>query len=160
MDLTTITVAQFKTRFYRDFSYQNQNPSQTAIRPPEEGEPIVQDIDITNAFTSAQAVINVCLFGGEAELTEAYLLLSAHFLCVNINNSLIGIKSNGSSAFAVASRTVGSVSEAYEIPEAYKQNPVLMQYAQTAYGQQYLMFVTPKLIGNLNPVWGGAQPAI
>lgn len=163
MDLTTITVAQFKARFYRDFSYENQNPTQAQPVPPENTF-IVQDLDIENAYLDAQALFNQGLFGGcnsnggNTALIPAYLYLSAHCLALNIQAASTGINSSGTGAFPVASRSVGSVSESYMIPDSYKDDPILAQYTQTAYGQKYLALVLPFLRGNTVAVWGGALP--
>lgn len=158
MDLSTITVAQFKNRFYRDFLFTNQNPNQEQC-PPENPE-IIQDIDIQNAFADAMPMINQCLFpAGDGAITNGYLYLTAHCLCLNIKAADAGINSTGSGAFPVASRSVGSVSESYQIPDAYKDDPILAQYAQTAYGQKYLAMVLPFLRGNMVALFGGAHAA-
>jgi Protein of unknown function (DUF4054) len=161
MDLTTITVSQFKTRFYRDFNFANQNPNQEVPVPPN--VELVQDIDIQNAFSDAQVLLNQALFSGtpnsDANITSGYLYLSAHCLCLNIKASDSGINSGGTGGFPVSSRSVGSVSETYQVPDAYKDDPILAQYAQTAYGQKYLAMVLPYLRGNMLPIFGGAHAA-
>lgn len=157
MDLSTITVQQFKDRFYRDFTFANQNPNQ--IEPVPHNSDIVQDIDITNAYADAKVLLNQALFSSDANITIGYLYLAAHCLCLNIKAGDGGVNSSGTGGFPVASRTVGSVSEAYQIPAAYADDPLLAQYAQTAYGQKYLAMVLPFLRGNTFAVIGGAHPA-
>jgi uncharacterized protein DUF4054 len=158
VDLTTITVAQFKSRFYRDFYFANQNPNQS--QPvPDNADDIIQDVDIDNAFTDAMALLNQGLFPCNNNLiTTAYLYLTAHMLCLNIKAADAGINGTGTGGFPVSARTVGSVSESYAIPEAYSNDPILAQYAQTTYGQKYLSLVLPLIRGNVQAVWGGAQP--
>ena len=157
MDLTTITVQQFKTQFYRDFIYANQNPNPEQV-PPESPD-IVQDIDIQNAYNYAIPMLNQRLFQcNNAAITQGFLLLAAHYLCLNIRNSMSGLNGTGSGGFPVSARTVGSVSESYSIPEAYTEDPLLAQYTQTSYGLQYLGLVLPFLRGNIVAVWGGALP--
>jgi hypothetical protein len=157
MDLSTITIAQFKGRFYRDFQFENQNPTQ-GQPVPDNFEDIVQDLDIQNAFNDAALLLNQGLFAcNDAAITQGYLYLAAHCLSLNIQAADSGINSTGTGSFPVASRSVGSVSESYKVPEAY-DDPILAQYAQTAYGQKYLAFVMPYLRGNVNSVWGGALP--
>lgn len=155
MDLTTITTDQFKARFYRDFTFANQNPNQQ--QPVPANTDLVQDLDITNAFADAQVLLNQGLFSDDNTITLAYLYLSAHCLCLNIKASDAGINSGGTGAFPVTSRSVGSVSESYQVPDAYKDDPILGQYAQTAYGQKYLAMVLPQLRGNIVAIAGGAQ---
>jgi len=154
MDLSTITIADFKAKFYRDFTYNNQNQS-----PPNAPVPydVVQDIDITNAFSDAQEVLNQCLFADGNGITIGYLLLTAHFLALAIKSSDSGINGGGGT-FPVQSRSVGSVSESYMIPDAYKDSPVLSGYTSTSYGMRYLNMVLPYIIGNVVPVVGGVQP--
>lgn len=151
MDLTTVTVQNFKDRFYRDFTYANQVPDQK--EPPTDLD-IIQDLDITNAFTQAMLLLNPSLLSGDTGVLEGYLLLSAHCLWLNI------AAANGGAgvAFPVSSRAVGSVSESYLIPDAYKNSPVLAQYTQTRYGMQYLNLVLPNLSGNVIAICGATQP--
>lgn len=155
MDLSTVTIQQFKDRFYRDFSFANQNPDPEQPVPPNSN--FVQDIDIQNAFSDAQALLNQGLLGADANITIGYLYLSAHCLSLNIKNARGGINSTGTGAFPVSGRTVGSVNESYMVPDAYKDDPILAQYAQTGYGQKYLAMVLPALRGNIVPILGGAH---
>lgn len=155
MDLSTITVSDFKARFYRDFFYANQLPNQEQPVPPNVD--LIQDLDITNAFSDAQALLNQGLLGSNSNITNGYLFLSAHCLSLNIKAADSGVNSTGTGAFPVTGRTVGSVSESYMIPDAYKDDPILAQYAQTAYGQKYLAMVLPFLRGNMTALAGGAH---
>lgn len=153
MDLNLITVADFKARFYRDFTY-GQFPNTVALNFPNES--VIQDQDIQNAFDDTKLQFNQGLFGTDDDIRIGYLYLSAHNLCMNIRSSNGGI--NGTGAFPVASRSVGSVSEAYSIPAAYTDNPQLAIYTQTTYGIKYLEFVLPKIVGNVVSVYGGTSP--
>lgn len=156
MDVSTITVAQFKARFYRDFQFYNQVPNQeNAPLPPYD---LIQDLDIQNAFSDALALFNPGLFCDDATQTNAFLLLTAFCLVQNIKNSDGGTDSSAGS-FPVSSRSVGSVSEAYMIPDAYKDSPVLASYTANGYGMKYLQLVLPQLIGNVVAVAGGALAA-
>ena len=157
MDLSTITVADFKARFYRDFAYANQNPNQQ--QPVTPNLEFIQDQDITNAFADAIPLLNQGLFPDAPTITTAYLYLTAQCLSLNIKAADAGVNSGGTGGFPVTARSVGSVSESYMVPDAYKDDPLLAQYAQTAYGQKYLAFVLPFLRGNMAFVIGGAHPA-
>ncbi len=144
VDVTTITADQFKQRFPRDFIYGNSSPASVA------------DSDINNSFIDAQSVFNVGLFNGDTIATNAYLLLTAHWLCLSLRASNAGV--NGVGAFPVQSRSVGSVSESYAIPAKYLASPSLAMYTQTTYGLQYLAIVLPSLVGNTQAVCAVTNP--
>lgn len=158
MDLTTITVDQFKVKFYRDFKFSNLQtpvPLDPPAAPPDEDT--VQDGDIQAAYSDAQGLLNQALFPNTTAIVTGYLLLAAHCLCLAIRSAGAGLNGGGSN-FPVQARTVGSVSESYQVPEAYLKSPILSQYTQTSYGLRYLQMVQPYLVGNMRAVWGGAQP--
>lgn len=153
MDLNTITIAQFKGRFNRDFVYATVPDSiKSAIPDPD----YVEDQDIQNAFNDAQSVFNQGLFPNDTVLTLGYLYLSAHMLCCNINAANAGI--NNPASMPVNARSVGSVSESYTIPTEYTENPILAAYTQTSYGLKYLAIVLPAMVGNIMAVNGGTNP--
>ena len=116
----------------------------------------VQDTDIAGAFLEAQAVFNQGLYGSDANITLAYLYLTAHFLTNDLKAALGGIMAPG--AFPVSSRSAGSVSESYDIPQAYKDSPILSQYTSSSYGMKFLAMTLPSLVGNVGAVCGGALP--
>lgn len=153
MDLSSITIADFKTRFYRDFTYASVPNAATPTIPDQN---FVQDADITNAFTDAKAMLNQGLFGDDDTIRAAYLYLSAHCLCLIIRQSQEGIDSPG--ILPVQSRGVGSVNESYQIPDAYRDSPILAQYTQTSYGLKYLNMAQPAMVGNMAGVFGGTHP--
>lgn len=145
MDLASITVSDFKARFVKDFNYGTP------------GDPdYVSDQAITNAFEEAQMVFNQALLGNDISIKVAYLFLTAHLVCLNIRAAADGANSTG--AFPVASRSVGSVSESYNIPRQYLESPWLATYTQTSYGIKYLSMVLPSTVGNMAAVHGGTNP--
>lgn len=150
MDLSTITAAQFKAFFTRDFPY----PPTSAT--PSTDPCYVQDADINKAFLESQAVFNQGLFGNDATITLAYFYLTAHYLVNDLRTAQAGLESTGN--YPVASRSVGSVSESYQIPDAYKDDPLLGFYTTTQYGQKYLSIVLPNLVGNMAGVAGATHP--
>lgn len=191
MDLSTITVADFKAQFFRDFPYlPNWNSStiynigdivyyqttnlfykslvngNTNITPGSDGTKwtiypdtlfnYVLDQDITNAFAEAQIVFNQALYADDADITLAYLYLTAHWLCNDLQAAASGI--NSSAAFPTQSKSAGSVSESYAIPKAYTESAILAQYTSSRYGMKYLALTLPNLVGNMAPVIGGANP--
>lgn len=113
----------------------------------------ILDTDITNAMSEAVSQFNLGLFDIDSDAINAFMYLSAHYLVVNFNNA--GINSVG--AFSVNSRTVGSVSESFTIPQWVTQDSILSDYATTAYGQRYLNLIKTRLIGNVTAVCGGTN---
>lgn len=115
----------------------------------------VQDNDITNAFAEAQVIFNQSFFPTDAVIKLAYLYLTAHYLVNDLKAALAGI--GASAAFPVNSKTVGSVSESYSIPEAYLEDPRLAFYTSSAYGLKYLSMVLPNIVGNMQAIAGWTQ---
>lgn len=190
MELSTITVNDFKALFFRDFFYlpiwsastvyntDNKiyyetnglfykclSDSVVAFLPTNATYWLkysdniynyILDADIEKAFSEAVAVFNQGLFSDDDSLKLAYLYLTAHFLVLDIKTSLQGI--NGNSQYPVSSRSVGSVSESYAIPQAYLDSPVLSYFSKTNYGLKYLSMVQPNLMGNIVAVEGWTTP--
>lgn len=116
----------------------------------------VLDADITKAFSEAQFNTNQSLFGSDAQIQTGYLYLTAHYLVMDIRGGLKGLESTAE--FAVSSRSVGSVSESYVVPDIYKNNAQMAYIAKTSYGQKYLSLIQPNMIGNVGVVCGGTRP--
>lgn len=190
MDLDTITIADFKAQFARDFPYlvvwSNTTTYNTGkevyydinelfyrslidgnvglIPPdnPSEWEQYSDDIynyvldaDITKAFAEAQLNFNQALFGSDSEITLVYLYLTAHYLVMDIRGALQGLESSGT--FNVSSRSVGSVSESYAIPQEYLSDPFFEYFTKTTYGLKYLSYAVPRTRGNVNSISGGTR---
>lgn len=115
----------------------------------------VLDADIEKAFNEAACVVNTTLYANDDILKLAYLYLSAHYLCLDVRTAQAGLESNGEAL--VSSRSVGSVSESYVIPERYLKSPILSYYTKTGYGLKYLSLTTPSLTGNVFSVEGATQ---
>lgn len=149
MDLSTITVADFKAFFSRDFSYAPVGNADLKY---------VQDTDITRAFSEATPGFNQGIFGPDSTIRIAYLLLSAHWLAYNLGNS-VGGSGGGGPPGPVTSRTVGNVSESYQISKAFIDDPILGFYNTTAYGRRFLAFIRPYMVGGgIGAVRGTTQP--
>lgn len=112
--------------------------------------------DITNAFAEAKITFNQTLFGEDDRITLAYLYCTAHYLVNDLKTSAQGVNSTGS--FPIASKSVGSVSETYQIPDRFKDNANLAFFTSTGYGQKYLSMLLPNLVGNIFAVRGGTNP--
>ena len=115
----------------------------------------VQPQDITNAFAEAQVVFNQALFNNDAAITLAYLYCTAHYLVNDLRTAAQGVDSIG--AFPVSSRSVGSMSESYQIPDRFKDSPQLAFFTSTGYGQKFLSMLLPNLVGNAMAVCGGTN---
>ena len=155
MDLSTITPAAFKAQFPREFPYATVN-SQDASK-------YVLDSDIQNAFLQARMQFNQSIIPTPAGLdpaqaiTLAFLYLAAFYLVIDIKNALGGVEGTGAT-FPVNSRSVGNVSVSYTIPEKYLKNPNILYLTQNGFGQKYLSFILPGLIGNAVAVFADTNP--
>lgn len=138
------SVAEFKDYFNRDFPYGTDvNTS-------------VTDTDIGKAFALVNININPGLFGYQASYAIGYLLLSAHYLVTNMRASSQGI--NGQFSFLEASKSVGSVAQAFSIPQRILDNPDMAMLCKTNYGAQYLQLILPQLAGQMFNAYGSTRP--
>lgn len=144
MAFTNPQVTDFKTRFYRDFPY---NPD------PNQG---VTDMDINLAFGDVNTIINTDLFPDQSTYFLAYLYLTAHSMCMNIRAGSQGV--GGGFAWAQTQKSVGNVSESYQIPQRVIDNPMLMMFTKTSYGARYLEIILPFLVGQMFAVCGRTKP--
>lgn len=151
MDLSTITVSEFKAFFRRDFPYAPEDAD-----PATDIDKYVFDFDIEKAFLEAQALLNQELFGSDENIRLAYYYLTAHYLANDMRTAMQGIESTG--ANPVNSRSVGNVSESYTIPQSYLDNPQLAFFTTTGYGAKYLSILLPSLVGNIGAVCGWTHP--
>lgn len=107
----------------------------------------IQDSDIMRAFNEAVINFNVNLFTDQNSAIMVFLYLAAHYLVIDLNNAMNPL-ALGFMGFT-QSKSVGSVSESYGIPQWMLNNQVLSAYAQTGYGRKYLSLMQPYLIGNV-----------
>jgi len=192
MDLTTITIAQFKALFLRDFPYFSDIQYDAAatyntgdevyypttklfysalvdgvtataptdatkwVKVADSIDNYIQDADITKAFAEALAVVNQSLFGNDDIITMAFLYMAAHYLSNDIKVAMGGVSS--SAAFPMQSRSAGSVSVSYAVPEAFIKNPIYAMYAQTGYGMKYLALAMPSMTGNMVGICADTNP--
>lgn len=107
----------------------------------------IQDADIMRAFNEAKVNFNAALFGDDDTVKMVFLYLAAHYLVIDLNNAQNPL-SMGFMGFT-QSKSVGSVSESYAVPQWMLNNSILSQYAQTGYGRKYLSLIQPYLVGNI-----------
>lgn len=111
----------------------------------------INDDDILKAFGQAKNMINIDLFSGNDELlTICFLMLSAHFLVIDLNMG----KGNGASNFMMTSKSVDGVSASYGIPQKYLDNPLFNYLISTSFGLKYLSYLLPKLVGYMGTARG------
>lgn len=153
MNLDSITVDDFKSLFFRDFQYLPSDPSGLS---PDQKLKYVWDQDITRAFSEARILFNQGLFGTDDQIKMAFLYLAAHYLVTDLKTAASG-SGGGGGAGVLTGRTVGNVSESYEVPQAYKDNPAFALLSRTGYGLKYLSLVIPRLVGNVAAVCGATR---
>lgn len=134
------TIPDFKTYFTRDFPY-NADPA--------EG---VTDGDIGKAYGQVDVNFNPALAKDQATYTILFLLLAAHWLVVDLRMASQGVSSQY--AWLVTSKSVGSVSESFQIPERIAANPELAMLTQTGYGAKFLQLILPQLAGQVFIAYG------
>lgn len=136
------SVADFKNQFVRDFPY----GTDISVN--------VLDADISYAFQVVNVNINQGMFADQGSYTLGYNLLAAHNLVLNIRASSQGI--NGQWNWLENSKSVGSVSQAFSIPQWILDNPLMSQLTKTNYGALFLQLVLPQLTGAM---FTGFMPA-
>lgn len=171
----TVTIEQFKAYFDRDFPFlplynelktywegdlvfEDDNFYQS-LEDDNVGNPIsstdywkkvkgdkyayITDEDIEKAMTQARPNANE-IFGTTCnEKLNIYLHLIAFYLVFDIKNASTGI--NSSYLGTLASKSVGDVSESYNIPQWMLEDPMFSIYSQNGYGLKYLSLIAPYL---------------
>jgi hypothetical protein len=140
-----ITVDDFKGWFSRDFPYSASGDLSG-----------ITDQDILKAFAEASMNFNSSLFGTCEEQKLGFLYLAAHYLVIDIQNSTQGL--NGKYEGVMASKSVGSVSVGYQIPDWVMAHPIYSLLSQSKYGMKYLSLIIPLLVGNIAAVRGATHP--
>lgn len=140
-----ITTDEFRGWFSRDFPYSDDGVL-TGIT----------EQDIRKSFAEASMNFNPSLFGTEEERKLGFLYLSAHYLVIDIQNSTQGI--NGKYEGIMSSKSVGSVSVGYTIPDWVMGHPIYSLLSQSKYGMKYLSLIIPSLVGNVASVRGATHP--
>lgn len=107
----------------------------------------IQDADIMRAFKEANVNFNAGLFGADDTTKMVFLYLAAHYLVIDLNNAMNPL-AMGFMGFT-QSKSVGSISESYAVPQWMLNNAILSQYVQTGYGRKYLSLIQPYLVGNI-----------
>lgn len=130
------TIQDFKDRFFRDFPY-GTDPATSVL-----------DQDIANAYGLVNINVSQDLFSDTPNYQTGYMLLAAHFLVTSLRASSQGL-SGQSSGGLVSSKSVGSVSTSFTIPQRILDNPEFAWLSSTPYGMQYLFMLLPQLTGQI-----------
>lgn len=148
-----ISVADFKEYFKRDFkdNFLPDNIEETS----DEALDYITDGDIDKAITQMSSLINKSLFDCKS-LSVAELFLTAHCLVYDLRTSNSGLASTFE--FPLQSKSVGSVSVSYGIPQSYLQKEIYSFYLTSGYGLKYLAILIPKLKGNIGVAIGWTTP--
>ena len=177
ISVDNITVADFKALFTRDFPYlpewvygkvyfkgdivysggnfYRSKIDENTDEPPTNNWQLYNDSeanyisenDISRAFTEAKINFNANLFRGCEAVSTIFCYLAAHYLVIDLNNALNPL-ALGFMGFT-QSKSVGSVSESYGIPQWMLNDKNLSMYGQTGYGRKYLSLIQPYLTGNI-----------
>lgn len=102
---------------------------------------------ITEAFSEAEVNFNPDLFPDCTTATRIFYYLAAHYLVIDVNNSTNPF-SLGFTGYT-QSKSVGSVSESFGVPQWMLNDPILSGYAQTGFGRKYLSLIKPYIVGNI-----------
>lgn len=138
------SVDDFKAQFTRDFPYGTDSSIS------------VLDSDITSAFRFTNVNFNPNFWADQGSYSLGYLLLSAHYMVLNLRASSQGL--NGQYNWIQNSKAVGNVSEGFSIPQRILDNPEFAMLAKTNYGAQYLLLILPQLCGQVFTVQGSTRP--
>lgn len=144
MSFINPTVSEFKAYFHRDFPFGSDIDTS------------VVDADIEKAVGQTDVNINRNLFTSQQAYTIGYVLLTAHYLVLDLRNASQGLK--GQFNFLETSKTVGSVSQSFSIPQRILDNPYFAMLTKTTYGAKYLEHILPQLAGPFGVVYGRTQP--
>lgn len=137
--------------FYENLFYKCKHDNVTTLPTENEDWQVVkgearnytQDSDIENAIKEALVNFNEELFDDDSKKL-ILLYLVAYYLTLDFGIALGQV--NGG---IVQSKSVGSVSESYGVPQWILQDRILGMYAKNGYGMKYLSLIQPYLIGNV-----------
>lgn len=112
----------------------------------------ISDEQISEAFVEAQINFNPELFGNCNNIYTVFYYLAAHYLVIDLNimqapfaTGFLGL---------LQSKSVGSVSASFGVPQWVMSDPNLGLYAQTQFGLKYLSLLLPYLNGQFFIVQG------
>ncbi len=144
MAYTFPTVADFKNYFVRDFPY-GADPTTSIL-----------DSDITKAMGESKFNFVARFFSSQENFNIGFYYLTAHYLVIDLRASSQGIA--GQFSWNESSKSVGSVSQSFSIPQRILDDPNFAWLTKTNYGAKYLMLIFPQLAGQMFSVCGRTNP--
>lgn len=105
----------------------------------------VTDTDLQQALFAAGYNTSQALFDSQARWSYAYNYLAAHMLVEKLLAAGEGLVSQYN--WLTASKSVGSMQEAFAIPDKIMKDPFLAPLSKTRYGATYLTIIAPQLCG-------------
>lgn len=129
------SVSDFKSYFIRDFPYAPSGETDLKY---------VLDSDIDKAINECINRISESFFNNQLTYTEGFLYLTAHLLYTNLLSASSGISNNSTSL--TTSKTVGSVSESYAVPDWMLEHVKTTEFSKSPYGIKYYSLIYAKLV--------------
>lgn len=143
-------IVYYELNFYKSLTDSNTTlPTDTDnwVIVNETVDNYIQDEDIEEAFNEAKINFNPNLFPTDGVAKIPFLYLAGHYLLIDIN---INLNPLATGAVGITqSKSVGSVSESYALPEWMTKDPILSAFGQTQYGRKYISLIQPYMIGNV-----------
>ncbi len=161
-DVTALETSGGVVNFYTEQLASSQGVSPTTVTVPPTWSPAnvdednyVLDTDIDKALAQALDNVNPSLFSDDDIMTDCFYYCAAHFLVMDIRAAEAGLDSRGEGV--VSSKSVGSVSVSFTLPDTFAKDPFWNYFAQTAYGMKYLSYVIPK-VNKIGIARGATKP--
>jgi hypothetical protein len=107
---------------------------------------------INRGFSEAYLHFNPSLFSSNDMIVNAFLYLTAHYIVIALRNKNINVMSVGREK--VSSTETDNVKEDYVIPERFRRSPLINFLSKTDYGQMYLSYALPALVGTVFSTYG------
>ena len=152
MALSKPTTTDFKDYFDREFPYIPTGGVPTGGSELD----YVRDKDIVKASDIVKEEIRESLFSNQNDFNRGYLLLTAHYLIMNIRGAGLGL-AGGEFEWINGSKSVGSVSNSVAIPDKVMRDPYSQGLSKTFPGGQYLIMIYPRTQSSVMWVAGGVK---
>ncbi len=143
MSYTYPTVNDFKNFFTRDFPY-GTDPNTSVL-----------DVDISKAQVEAKFNFNSAFASNQENFSLLFNYMTAHYLCLDLRAAQQGFE--GQFSWVQTSKSVGSVSEGFQVPERIMANPEFAMLLKTNYGGKFLSLILPQMSGQMFSVFGGTR---
>ena len=143
MAYTYPAVADFKLYFVNDFPYGD-----------DDGQ--VPDTEISRAMDEAKFNLNSAFASTQEQFNILFFYMTAHYLVMDIRAASQG--SSGVYSWVESSKSVGSVTQGFSVPQRIMDSPSLAMLTNTMYGGKYLQLILPRIVGQILPICGSTRP--